>query len=676
MPFRVLAIELFSPISVLLVLSGCCAVAAVMAWFLSRRSLIHQTRHVADALRILGLGNLNVHLPNSKNDPLHEIKRGFNEVARQMQHLTQTKRRLSREMVLRNRYEGTLKHEKEMANAASSAKNHFMIELADSIRDSLAMIVLNARTIGEGITDHATGERVTAITNESRRMLDYLDRLVDNIRVESGDIDLEEAPLDLPALPMGIKRDLAAVLHERRLDFVVDVDPNTPRYVLGDERRLRQILHNLAGNAVTFARDGAVTIRVTLIKRDESHALVRFHVQDTGVGIPKKQLDLIFESYRSRTSDGDDESRHGAGLGTTIAKRLVETMGGRIGVSSEVGEGTVFWFDIPFHISEEAPTVVSQGEGEPTVEQPETTQTFRGTILVAEDYEISQEVIRMQLEKLGLNVDIVGDGRQAVDAAMGIRYDAILMDLQMPVLDGIEATRTIRESDGPCRNAPIVSLSAGCDAETMEKCRVAGFTDALNKPTHPNDIAAMFSQWMAPGTRPAPVKSTAQEASQPALGEFDAAATSTHPSRIVISDATPKPDREPQKAVLAEEAGTAKIDADNEVLDYERALHFFAGNAEVLNGALQRLGDSKLQIIEDLRSAYSEGNWEQLGAVAHKLKGGTACISANCVSRLASEIEQAAPSGNTDQLSTLLNRLEEQFDLLNRRIAEMLGDGS
>jgi CheY-like chemotaxis protein len=271
------------------------------------------------------------------------------------------------------------------------------------------------------------------------------------------------------------------------------VAPDVPERLAGDPGRLRQILVNLAGNAIKFTSLGQVTVHVSRVREDARKNLLRFSVHDTGIGIPEDKQGVLFNKF-TQVDASTTRRFGGTGLGLAISKQLAEMMGGQIGVESHEGKGSTFWFTARFS----GPVAVEPvAKPSPGAALPPTPKSIR--ILLAEDNPTNQMVATAILGKLGFGVDIVENGLQAVEALRHTRYDIVLMDVQMPEMDGLEATRTIRSADGQTLNpaVPIVAMTAHAMQGDREKCLEAGMNDHLPKPIDHVSLGRVLGAWMA-----------------------------------------------------------------------------------------------------------------------------------------------------------------------------------
>jgi len=300
---------------------------------------------------------------------------------------------------------------------------------------------------------------------------------------------------------------LAVGAHEKGLELVSMVEPGVPLRLRGDPGRLLQILVNLGSNAVKFTEKGEIVIRASLENQDERNVTIRFSVRDTGIGIPANRQDLLFSPFTQM--DGSTTRKYGGtGLGLAISRQLAELMGGQIGLESEEGSGTTFWFTAVFEKQpagcESADEMFAKIEGGSALDLFATGSSISQSskrkirILVAEDNPVNQKVAQAMLRKMGLQADVVANGQEAVNALQTTPYDLVLMDCQMPEMDGYEATQRIRRPGSKAQNPgiPIIAMTALAMQGDREKCIQAGMNDFIAKPVKRRELAKMLASWL------------------------------------------------------------------------------------------------------------------------------------------------------------------------------------
>ncbi len=379
---------------------------------------------------------------------------------------------------------------KEVAEEATRAKSVFLANMSHEIRTPLNIIIAIGYLLRRDLGDLQHQNRLDQLCASSEHLLALIDDILDLSKIEAQRIDLASADFSLSAVVDRVVRMVGSRAQEKNLPLIVDVAPHLQGLILkGDELRLSQVLINLCVNAVKFSEQGMVSLAIDAITEEEEQVKLRFIVKDKGIGIALADQARLFQDFEQVDSSAT-RSHGGAGLGLSISQRLVEMMGGTIEVDSQLGAGSTFSFTLLLQrvvASKLVPVVNSAGLGE---------ANFRGSqVLFAEDHPQSQEILLDMLEGIGCAADVAADGVEAVNCARERNYDLILMDMQMPRLDGLEATRVIRRLPG-YRDTPIIALTANAFAEDRQRCLDAGMSDYLAKPVTPAKLSAALRRWL------------------------------------------------------------------------------------------------------------------------------------------------------------------------------------
>ena len=385
----------------------------------------------------------------------------------------------------------------EAANAAARAKSDFLANMSHELRTPLNSIIGFTHVL---VRDESLKpehrHQLLRIEEAGRGLLTVVNDVLDFSKIEAEGVALVPRAFS----PVRLLEHLTALAHpqatDKGLSLVVDYPKDAGAFVLGDMDRLRQVLGNLLGNAIKFTARGEVRLGLQMRRRGERLQLV-FQISDTGIGLDADQIATVFKRFAQ--ADGSISRRYGGtGLGLAISKRLVEAMDGSIDVWSEAGRGATF--EVRLELPAASAPAGADAPVPASATSPGALSAMR--VLAAEDVPVNQELVRLMLAPLGCEVTVVGDGEQAVDAVAAAPFDLILMDMQMPVMDGLEATRIIRRLGGRAARTPIVALSANVLPEQIERCRRAGMDDHVAKPFVTEDLQAVVLRWTG---RPATV---------------------------------------------------------------------------------------------------------------------------------------------------------------------------
>ena len=439
-------------------------------------------------------GIFNYEMNLNRSGELGMLLKSFNEMMNNLEKRFLYQKRMRQEILLRNRYEEKLKLSRAEAVSLSKAKDEFLTNISHEIRTPLNAIIGFSEKLLLENKDKAFTKSIKTILSESDHLLLLLNDLLDNAKIEADKLDLEYIPFDLYKCIQDTTESFKESALKKNLTFSLEISEDTPRYIIFDPLRFKQVLVNLLSNAIKFTEEGSIIVRTSVIKVTPKLVDVSFYVTDTGIGIPKHKQKSIFDEFSQ--ADGSTTRKYGGtGLGTTISKKLVTLMGGEMCLESEPGKGSTFWFTLSLNTNiSESDLIKISHENSSTPR--DNANKFNGTILVAEDYEVNQDLIRSQLEYLGLNVLIADNGRIAVDDCKRVFFDLIFMDLQMPEMGGIEAARRIRIDYPHYEKVPIIALTANADKDIRNICKAVGMNGILNKPTHIDELAASLLKWL------------------------------------------------------------------------------------------------------------------------------------------------------------------------------------
>jgi PAS domain S-box-containing protein len=388
----------------------------------------------------------------------------------------------------RKRFEEQLIAAREAAESASRSKSEFLANMSHEIRTPLNGILGMLQLLQTTSLDTEQEEYAETAIQSSKRLTKLLSDILDISRVEAGRLEMGRESFDIVEAMQSVEQLFAPVAGQKDLAFKTGVDPAIPRNLLGDSTRIQQVLCNLVSNAIKFTDHGHVTMEATLVQSGHDRVRVLFTVSDTGIGIPDHFFGELFEAF-TQAEANSRRNYQGAGLGLVISKKLVDLMGGTITVESEEESGTTFYVTVPFELVEPQPYV------EPNASSGAAPVRLR--ILLAEDDPASQFAMTKMLERTGHEVTAVNNGEQAIAALRGSSFDLVVMDIQMPVMDGVLATKAIRGGEAGPQNAdiPIIAMTAFAMAGDRAALLDAGMNAYLAKPVEMEELEEVVGEF-------------------------------------------------------------------------------------------------------------------------------------------------------------------------------------
>jgi signal transduction histidine kinase/DNA-binding response OmpR family regulator len=529
----------------------------------------------------------------------------------------------------------TIRKAKESAEAANIAKSQFLANMSHEIRTPLTAVLGFAENLLEPASDHDRRVAVKTILRNGEHLLEIINGILDLSKIEAGRLEIERLPLS----PVQLAADVVSIMRVRadakKLALNLKFDGPLPETIQGDPTRLRQILLNLLGNAIKFTETGRVELAVRLAEGSAARKQMEFKITDTGIGLTPEQSAKLFQPFTQ--ADGSTTRKFGGtGLGLAISRPLARMMGGDVTVASVAGLGSVFTVTVDPGPLETVRLLENPSEA--LAVEPEVTVTdlssvkLTARILLAEDSPDNQVLISNFLRKLGAHVEIAGDGRQAVDKALAALpsaspFDLVLMDMQMPELDGYEAARRLRSSRF---EQPIIALTANAMGGDQQRCLDAGCTDYASKPIDRLRLVSQILEHLGSKYEPRGVATTAPPAAAPARP---------------VASAPPNSSKPPAE----------------DVLDRKLALERTGGDLDILREVAGLVLDNAPKWIAGMRDSFESHDWRTLARLAHTLKSSADNVGARQGVVHAERLERLANEQDVDGSQSALDVLEAEF---------------
>ncbi len=507
-----------------------------------------------------------------------------------------------------------LEEVKKEARQAAEKKNEFLARMSHEIRTPMNGII-GTISLLEG-TDLSEKQKnyVHTIKSSGKSLLVILNEILDFSALEAGKIEAVNEPLDLYNCIDEIYHLFQAPIQEKGLEFNLEYD-DIPEYIMGDHGRIRQVVINLINNALKFTTEGSITLKILVQNNDDdSSDYLKFLIYDTGDGIAEDKLKELFQAF-SQVDESSVRKAGGTGLGLSICKSIAEIMGGEIGVESEVGKGSVFWFSIPLNISsDEDLQIICNKQAEYKAEL--TKLKYNASILLVDDVGVNRFVVTEILEGYGCTTNQAENGEIAMDMAKNGSYDLIFMDCQMPIMDGFQASKEIRKFD---KDIPIIALTANVLAAEKDKCFSSGMNDFISKPITKGCFAPIFNKWI--------------------------------PSLVIGGD-----EIDNQVEVKA----PVMVENNNAPLDVAFLKQFGDHVEKVIELTIKDADD----LVFNIDKAIKDRNALDAGLEAHSLKSVMAQIGAEKIAKIAKKIEHQGKSGEFDGIEIFYRDLKLEYKIV------------
>ncbi|MGA1315875.1 MAG: response regulator [Rubrivivax sp.] len=547
-----------------------------------------------------------------------------------------------------------LAHATGLAAAASQAKSDFLSNMSHEMRTPMNSVLGLSYLALRADPSPKVREYLERISESGEHLLGLINDVLDFSKIEAGKMDLERVDFlvaDVVDAAIGQLRGGAAA---KGLTVHAHVEPALARSLRGDPLRVRQVLLNFLGNAVKFSSKGRITLSAGVAVDEGGGDVVRFEVQDEGIGMTEEQMQRLFSPFEQ--ADASTTRRFGGtGLGLAICRKLARLMGGEVGVSSRLGAGSCFWLQIPL-VAGASPSPVPR---EVWTDAAPRDRRLDGTrILVVDDNVLNQRVATELLQSEGAEVATAGDGLDALHWLAQHRADGVLMDLQMPRMDGLEAVRRIRQEPS-LQGLRVIAMTANARREDQAACLAAGMDDFVSKPIVPKDFFAVVARWLGPGAPGA-----AGVADAPAEGR-EAPAQATVPEPVIG----------PSNASAPASAGDGAQPPSDAQFDASALGAVTRGNDRLMRDVIRVFAGLMDRSLPEMQAALSAGQAEELSRLGHKLKSSAASVGALGLSRLCHALEQAmkVPQASMDEARVLIARIDAVLPEVKRQLEDLAG---
>ena len=575
-----------------------------------------------------------------------------------------------------------------VASAANQAKSEFLSNMSHEMRTPMNSILGMSYLALRADPSPKLKDYLERISESGQHLLNLISNILDFSKIEAGKLDIELVDFSVSTVFDDVLKQLSDLAEQKGLRFVTHVGEDLRHSLRGDPLRIRQILLNYAGNAIKFSQSGDITMRAQIERQDAAGVQLLFEVTDRGIGMSEAQASKLFQAFH-QADTSTTRQFGGTGLGLAICRKLAELMGGEVGVRSAPGEGSCFWFKVPLLWGESQPAALMD---EIPGADPWAQALAGRRLLVVDDNELNQRVASELLEAAGAEVYIAGDGVQALEALERHPVDGVLMDVQMPVMDGLEATRRIRQHT-QWRSLPVVAMTANARREDAAACREAGMDDFVTKPVVPAQFYATIVRWMGSPQAPAVTLSSTGEARAnarpPATTQPGDLSQTTTP---LLKPVPPRLEEEAGEASSGSEVArppvgslppqgppqgppqeppSAPLNAQEELLDLSVLTQLTRRNPKMMREIALVFLAFMDRTMNELDAALLTGDRAKLSALGHKAKSSAGAVGAMGLSSLCHQLELSMkdPAQGLDQARRLVTDIRSVMGPITEKFA-------